>query len=247
MNPHIDPPPTARHNARAQPATRRPWAWTWAWTGALLMLAGCAGKVQPDWQMNADSAIARFQQAYLDGNAAIEATEFKRARAQVARTGKVDLVIRTELIRCATRVASVVFEECAGYQQLRQDAAPPERAYAQYLAGETTDAALLPEQHRPLANASGNDAQAAAAVLAIKDPLAALVAAGVLLRAGHASPAVLDFAVDTASNQGWRRPVLAWLGVQAQRAKQAGATTEWQRLQRRIAIVRRDGLDSCLK
>ena len=35
----------------------------------------------------------------------------------------------------------------------------------------------------------------------------------------------------------WRRPLLAWLGVQAQRAEQAGATDEAQRLRRRMALA----------
>jgi hypothetical protein len=221
---------------------------------ALTFVAGCAGKVQPDWQMNADSSITRFQQAYFDGNTAIEELEFKRAREQVARTGNVDLVIRTELIRCATRVASLVFEPCSGYQKLRQDASKPERAYALYLTGGKlgSDAiALLPPQHRVVARIiantadSSNPAQASAAVRSIKDPLAALIASGVLLRSGyasgysngHASAAVLELASATASSQGWRRPLLAWLGVQAQRADQISATDEAQRLRRRIAII----------
>jgi hypothetical protein len=44
-------------------------------------------------------------------------------------------------------------------------------------------------------------------------------------------------AADTASEQGWRRAVLAWLGAQALRAEQAGATEEAQRLRRRIALA----------
>ena len=40
-----------------------------------------------------------------------------------------------------------------------------------------------------------------------------LVAAGVLLQTGRADPGVIAQAVDTASAQGWRRPLLAWLGV----------------------------------
>lgn len=206
--------------------------------GAVAVLNGCAGKVQPDWQMNAQSSITRFQQAYLTGNVQVDAVEFKRAREEVAATGKIDLIARTELIRCATRVASLVFDDCTGFEPLRQDAGAPERAYARYLAGSATlqDAALLPEQHRPVASAN-SDAQAVSAALDIKDPLAALVASSVLLRTGRANPALLDFAVDTASGQGWRRPLLAWLGVQALRAEQAGAAIEAQRLRRRIALV----------
>ena len=55
-----------------------------------------------------------------------------------------------------TRVAALVFEPCAGFQALAQDAAPTEQAYARYLAGQAlvADAALLPEAQRPLALAA---------------------------------------------------------------------------------------------
>jgi hypothetical protein len=44
-------------------------------------------------------------------------------------------------------------------------------------------------------------------------------------------------AVDTASAQGWRRPLLAWLNVQLQRAEKAGDAQEADRLRRRLALV----------
>ena len=68
-----------------------------------------------------------------------------------------------------------------------------------------------------------------------------LVAAAALLQAGRASPAVQALAVETASAQGWRRPLLAWLQVQAARAEQGGATEEAARLRRRIALVESSG------
>jgi hypothetical protein len=71
------------------------------------------------------------------------------------------------------------------------------------------------------------------------DPLSQLVAAGVLLQTGKANPAVIAQAIDTASAQGWRRPLLAWLGVQAQRAEQGGDLDEAARLRRRMDITQR--------
>jgi hypothetical protein len=135
-------------------------------------------------------------------------------------------------------VASLVMEPCEGFERLRADAPAAERAYADYLAGRIAppDVPLLPQQHRAVAAGQGD----AAAVRAIEDPLSRLVAAGVLLRTGRASPQVLELASDTASAQGWRRPLLAWLGVQAQRAEQAGATEEAQRLRRRMALAAGD-------
>ncbi|MED5613632.1 hypothetical protein [Janthinobacterium sp. P210005] len=202
-------------------------------------LAACSsGPPVPDWKMNAQSSVERFQAAYLSGNALVEQTEFRRARSQVAGTGKLDLVARIELLRCATRVASLAFEDCAGFDALQADATAADRAYVAWLAGkaQTADVALLPEAQRAAAGA-GSDTAAASAVAAIKDPLSQLVAAGVLLRASRATPELLDTAVATASDQGWRRPLLAWLGVQRLRAEQAGDTQAAQRIARRMAIV----------
>ena len=76
--------------------------------------------------------------------------------------------------------------------------------------------ALLPEQHRAVVGCGG--------LGKIEDPLSRLVAA-------------IELAADTASNQGWRRPLLAWLGVQEQRAKAAGDTGAADQIRRRMALA----------
>lgn len=210
-----------------------------AWV-ALVALAGCAGgPPTPDWQVEAHAGLERSTQAWLRGDHRVEALEFTRARAQIASTARTDLVARAELLRCATRIASLVMEPCAGYAPLAADAAPPEQAYARYLAGEATaqDAALLPPAQRPFVSAAATGA----ALAAVEDPLGRLVAAGVLLRTGRADPTVIEQAVRTASEQGWRRPLLAWLGVQAQRAEQAGDRDAAERIRRRMALVTAPG------
>ena len=69
------------------------------------------------------------------------------------------------------------------------------------------------------------------------DPFARLIAAGVLLHRTQASPAVVEQAVETASAQGWRRPLLAWLGVQARLAEERGDAQEVARIRRRMDLV----------
>ena len=76
-----------------------------------------------------------------------------------------------------------------------------------------------------------------AALQGIADPLARQVAAGVLFASQRADPRVIETAIETASAQGWRRPLLAWLNVELKRAEAAGAAVEAERLRRRIAIV----------
>ena len=200
-------------------------------------LAACSsGPKVPDWQLEAKGSMERSVSAWLEGETRAEAVEFARARSEVSSTGRIDLIARAELLHCASHVASLVFEPCAGFERLRQDAAPAERAYADYLAGklQAQDAALLPEAQR--AAATGGEA----AIRSMADPLSQLVAAGAAFQAGRASPAVVQAAVDAASAQGWRRPLLAWLGVQASLAEKAGDSVEAARLRRRMALTQND-------
>ena len=203
---------------------------------AVCALSACAGGPKvPDWKINSIGHVERFTEAYLKGDARVEAREFELARNETARTGRPDLVARIELNRCAAHVASLDFSPCTGFEPLLPDAAAPERAYAAYLEGLSlggAQAALLPEHHRGVATG------AAGAVLpGADDPLGRLIAAGVLMLRGQATPAVVGAAVDTASEQGWRRPLLAWLGVQARLAEQRGDAQEAQRIQRRRDLV----------
>jgi len=203
---------------------------------AVLLLAACAGApAPPDWQSNAQVALRNFSAAYYAGNTRLAGQEFARARAEIASTGRPDLLARAELVRCAARVASLEFDDCAGFQALAADAGAQERAYADFLAGRWhgLDASLLPAHHRALLA----DASDAGVLAGIADPMSRLVAAGVLFRLGRLTPAGIAAAAETASANGWRRPLLAWLGVQAKRADAAGDNAAAARIRRRIELV----------
>ncbi len=186
---------------------------------AALVLGGCAGAPPPpDWQLNAQSALAAFERQYLAGDTRLADQEFSRAQAEIARTGRGDLVARAELVRCAARVASLEFDDCPGFEAVRADAGPEEVAYAEYLAGR---------RERSIS----------------EEPLSRLLAAGVRMRIGTVTPAEIAAAVDIASAQGWRRPLLAWLGVQAKRAEAAGDLDAARRLRRRIELISASQVD----
>ena len=198
-----------------------------------LVLSGCGNKpLEPAWKTNAASALTSFSDAYLKGDTGIANAEFARARFEMSSTGRADMVAHAELYRCATHVATLEFTGCPGYAPLAQDATPAERAYAAYLTGQWQgiDAALLPEQHRGIVGGAPK-------LVAVADPLSRLVAAGALMQAGRIEPADIAVAIDTASSQGWRRPLLIWLGVSLKRAQAAGDTGEAARIQRRIDLA----------
>ncbi len=202
-------------------------------------LAGCAGnRMIPDWQINAHGALKSSIMAYLVGNSKLATMEFSRARREISSTGRADLMARAELMRCAAQVASLEFNNCEPFQMMLQDAAAEERAYADYLEGNWVglDTELLPAQHRAVLTVTGGTLNA------IEDPLSRLVAAGVLLRKGILAPEDITIVVQTASDQGWRRPLLAWLGVAIRRAEQSNDKEEVLLIQRRINLISSAGM-----
>jgi len=210
---------------------------------ASALLSACARKpVPPDWQTNAFAALKGFSSAYLRGNTRLADFEFARAKSEIASTGRADLLARAELTRCAVRLASLELDQCAGYQTLAAEASPDEQAYAAFLTGQWRglDVARLPVPYRAIVLAAAakqpSDPQPSA-LEAIEDPLSRLIAAGALLQSSRLTSADIARATDTASSQGWRRPLLAWLGVQLKRAGDAQDAQSATRIQRRIDLV----------
>jgi hypothetical protein len=180
---------------------------------ASLFLAACGGGPQPaDWQMGAAQAMQAFERLYFAGQSEAAEREFSEVKSQIGRTGRADLIARAELRRCAVRAAALEFDECPGFERLRADAGKEELVYADYLAGKAA--------HK------GGD-----------EPISRLVAAAVDLKKGSITPAAIAGAVDAASAQGWRRPLLAWLGVQLKRAEAAGDQDAAARIRGRMALV----------
>ena len=215
-------------------------AWLCGLLGSALLAACASAPVAPVWQGEAKDALDRANAAYLEGDSRVALAEMARVRQAISGTGRADWLANAELAHCAAQVASLVLQPCSAFEALRTDATPAQHAYADYLAAQTPAAtpaanlALLPATQQTLAAQGTADP---AALKNMADPLSRLVGAAVWLQKGQASLAVMDVAIETASQQRWRRPLLAWLGVKAQHAEKAGNTVELERLRRRITLA----------
>jgi hypothetical protein len=206
-------------------------------------VAGCSSTPPPpDWKLNTVSLIDRAEMHWLEGDSSSAELALAKARSEIAKTGRLDLLARAELAACASHVAGLDLAPCKGFDA--RDAAPPELAYARFLAGDWggLDGKLLPAHYAALGGAK-DDSAANHAATEIADPLPRLIAIGLLFKQARAQSATMVAAVDTASAQGWRRPLLAWLMIEAQRAKAAGDTEASARLQRRIDFLQDQAKD----
>lgn len=217
-------------------------AMRWPVLAALCVTLAACGNRPPaaDWALNADSAAERATQAYLRADERVQVLEWGKARSEVERTARPQLVARLALMRCAVEQASLDWKECSEYAAVAIDADPAEQVYARYLQAQplsAQDIAHLPEAQRPVAQVLKDRDAAIAAIKVVKEPLSRLVAASVVLRAQGPSDGLLAEAVETASSQGWRRPLMAWLLLHARHAREAGDTALAQALERRVQVL----------
>jgi hypothetical protein len=208
---------------------------------AALLLGACAGGPLPsDWQSQSHASLERFRQHYLEGNSRLAQHSFADAKAALASTGRPELVARAELVRCALGAAALDVDACREFEVARTDATAEDQAYGDFISGRLReqDASMLPAQYRDVARAR-DEAARNKAMQQIADPVSRLVAAGALFRRAQLSPQGLSAAIDTASAQGYRRPLLAYLEVQARLAEAGGDTAALQSIRKRIDLVAR--------
>jgi hypothetical protein len=204
---------------------------------AAALSAACSHPTVPEWEERAHEGFEQYQRSYFAGDRTAD-RDFRKAADALATTGKPELRARGELIGCALATAALDFERCNAWQSLQADADQADRAYGALLSGRISglDAKALPAQYGALAKATDAAARNDA-LKRIEDPLSRLIGAGAVFRAGDLSPEGVALAVDTASEQGWRRPLLAWLGAQAGLAEAAGDAAALARIRKRIDVV----------
>ena len=204
----------------------------------VLACAGCSVTPAPVWKTDTRAALDAFTETWLQGNSRAADRYFREARASASGTGRPDVVARVELYRCAIGTAGLDFDACAGATAMREDMSAEDAAYAAFLEGrlDASQVPGLPERYRSVAQARDDSARLKA-LHGIDDPVSRLVAAGALFRASQLAPDGLNLAIDTASEQGWRRPLAAYLTVQLKRAEEAGDTAAAAALKKRIELV----------
>lgn len=206
----------------------------------VVALSACGGGPKtPDWKLDSVSQMERYKKAELKGQNTLAENHFKQALAAAGSSARVEDAARLHLVRCATRQASLGIEPCTGYLELARLApAPDDEAYHRFISGQWDgmEVGRLPAQYRDFA-ANRDPAKNYGILQKIRDPLSRLVAISVAVMRGQADDATLGLAADTASEQGWRKPLLVYLKLLEKQAGLKGAQDAQEKLRARIKLL----------
>lgn len=207
--------------------------------GLLLLTAcGSGGPPVPDWKSDSVDFIGRYKKHALLGENTLAERYFQQALRATGGAGRVSETGRLWLVHCATRRASLLDDDCSEYADLAKvETSTEDRAYYQLvtLNWSGLDAARLPAQYAALVKSE--PARINAQIAAIEDPLSRLLAASLVTLRGQADHATLVLAMETASAQGWRQPLLTYLKLLEKSAAERGATSEQQTYAVRTRLI----------
>lgn len=183
----------------------------------ILLLASCSAKPAPVWFAAGHKQLETFKQDFLIGREpSITEFHFRKAVEELKKGGDADLLGKAWLTRMALQIAALAEMEAGNYLKIEAgQPIPANRNFYLFLRGDAAavDVSLLPESYRPFWRAfrNGDSAKTAITIAAIEDPLSRMIAAGLAIRHGLGNGAILQTAVETASRNGWKRALLAWL------------------------------------
>jgi hypothetical protein len=209
----------------------------------ILLLAGCGSKPAPAWIAAGHKQLETFKEDFLtDRPSAIAEIHFHNAVEEMKKGGDLDLLGKAWLTRMGLQTAVLAEMDEGDYLRIAAaETIPANVNFYRFLKGDAAvDVSLLPEPYRPFWTGlrNGAAAKAAAAIAAIDDPLSRLIASGLAVRHGPETEAILQKAVDTAAQKGWKRALLAWLTRLKSFHEKAGNAAKAAATQARIDLLK---------
>lgn len=205
---------------------------------SVLSACGSGGPPAPAWKSDASDLIERYKKHALEGENTLAERYFRQAINATGGAGRVSETARLWLVRCATRRASLIDDDCHEYAELAKvQTTDEDRAYYQFvmLNWDALDTTRLPPHYAALVKAE--PARSAASLATIDDPLSRLLAAALVIFRKQGDSATLSLAAETASAQGWRQPLLVYLKLLQKRAIEQGGADAAQAYAVRIRLI----------
>lgn len=205
---------------------------------AILSACGSGGPPAPDWKSDSAELIERYKKHALLGENLLAERYFQQAIRATGGAGRVSETARLWLVRCATRRASLLDDDCHEYAELaRLETSAEDRAYYQFITlnWNALDTTKLPQHYIALVRAEPSRINAQ--IGAIEDPLSRLLAASLTTLRQQADATTLSLAAETASSQGWRQPLLVYLKLLEKQARAQGSRVEQEGYSARIRLI----------
>ncbi len=211
-----------------------------------IMLCACGQSSLPVsvWKDNAFRCLEDYKINFLAGKEDATEPHFLKAKKEITAGNDMNLLAIAYLTKYALHTACLESFETGDFARIyRQEPNPANMAYCHLLKGNfnVVEINLISPRYVGIIKAAAGDDSALAAreIAAIDDALSRLIACGVWVRYRSSSEKILLIAVDTASSQGWRKPLAAYLNKLQTFYLERGDKDKAVRIQERIELMQK--------
>ncbi|MEN6621379.1 MAG: hypothetical protein ABFD50_07525 [Smithella sp.] len=209
----------------------------------LITIWACSSQPVPQWQETSSRQLENYKVYFLTDKEDATEPHFVQARKAISGNNNLHLLATAYLTKYALYAATL--EDFDDTEFLRIDKLQPDaayRAYYNFLKGDfgKIEADMLPPAYRKIISLmlDKNITAANKQIANITDPLSRLIACGIRVKYLPYDENSLQLAIDTAADQGWSRPLWAYLTRLEKYYLKHNETIKAQKIKDRLELLK---------
>lgn len=211
----------------------------------MVFICACGSTQQlPDWKDVAFRNFENYKTNFLNGKEGASEPHFNKAKQALSDGNDLNLLAKIYLTKDALHTAAL--EEFDDSEFIHINNLQPNEsnfAYYSFLKGSFAAVKdnLLPSNYSGFIKAarSKDMAKAAGEIKSISDPLSRLIACGILVKYLSYDEKILQSAINTSAENGWRRPLWAYLTKLQKYYLDRGETVKAKGIKERLDLLKK--------
>jgi hypothetical protein len=205
---------------------------------------GSNSKQVPDWKDTAFRQLEIYKVNFLTGKEDASEPHFDKARKAVAGGNDLNLLARIYLNKYALHTAALEdFDDSEFVRINKLQSITSNYAYYNFLKGNFAAAEddLLPSQYSGFIKIVRNKdlTKALQEIPSITDPLSRLIACGIWVKYLSYDENILQTAINISADNGWKRPLWAYLTKLQKYYLDRGETTKAENIKVRLELLKK--------
>lgn len=212
----------------------------------LMVFVYACGSTQqfPDWKDKAFRNFENYKKNFLNGKEGVSEPHFVKAKQALSDGNDLNLLARLYLTKCALHTAVLEnFDdsEFVSINKLQPNASNV--AYYNFLKGNfaAVEDHLLPPSYSGILRIARNKdlTKAVGEINSISDPVSRLIACGVWVKYFSYDENILQSAINASAENGWKRPLLAYLTKLQKYYLDRGQTAQAKNINERLDVLKK--------
>ncbi|MGI6394332.1 MAG: hypothetical protein ACOX2F_06340 [bacterium] len=201
------------------------------------LIFSCSSQPAPAWQQESFINMNNFVSSFMEGNEKFAATYYKKFVEHLEMTTDPDEIIKAHLIKCSLDFSLMNYRTCSEASPYLSVLKNKENlVFFNFISSKGSE---VPPKYQNIKNSLNRcePKKTNKAIKKIKEPLSKLIAVSYAVRAGCYDEETIAVAVETASNEGWKKAALEYMTFGIEFFEKNGEYEKGKTFKKRIELL----------